>query len=581
MPSIDKHDLVAAIYAATLPPGNFDRMFDRLDELLFAPGADGRPDEGVAALVDESALGHIENVRSIQERLVRARTDDQRATAVLEAVPNPSYLVRRSETVIAANAMAHARQDRMPANLRDLLADPAILRRVREYMASADTGRLLAVAGHADPRSRTQTSVLVKRVENGFQDADEEPVFLLSIVDFGFDETAVELFRSAYGLTHAEARVAVLLASGLRLPDVAAERGVSIDTVRTQIKLIKNKTSVRDIPALVRLLCGFSAGVLGPASRPAEPVAAQAGPAPVKARRQIVLRDGRRLQYVEQGAADGAPVLMLHNLPYGAELPEAAIRHAHREGLRIIAPFRPGFAGSDKVAAASDDDLIDRVAGDMRDLLGQLGIARAVVVSHSTSAPFALRFARLHPEHVTRLLAVGRAPIWRDEWLKSTPQRQRFMLRMARNLPQMLPIVSWAMVSVMETAFARDFVVYNCRDSEADVLAMRRNPEIADLIARTSVEALRNGVEAFSRETCITLLDFSQEARSTAHRFQILHGRDDAIVHPSQSLAFADVVPGTSVELVDGAGQLLFFSHWQRVFEAIPKRNGMAPSQAA
>lgn len=581
MPSIDKHDLVAAIYAATLPPGNFDRMFDRLDELLFAPGADGRPDEGVAALVDESALGHIENVRSIQERLVRARTDDQRATAVLEAVPNPSYLVRRSETVIAANAMAHARQDRMPANLRDLLADPAILRRVREYMASADTGRLLAVAGHADPRSRTQTSVLVKRVENGFQDASEEPVFLLSIVDFGFDETAVELFRSAYGLTHAEARVAVLLASGLRLPDVAAERGVSIDTVRTQIKLIKNKTSVRDIPALVRLLCGFSAGVIGPASRPAEPVAAQAGSAPVKVRRQIVLRDGRRLQYVEQGAADGAPVLMLHNLPYGAELPEAAIRHAHREGLRIIAPFRPGFAGSDKVAAASDDDLIDRVAGDMRDLLGQLGIARAVVVSHSTSAPFALRFARLHPEHVTRLLAVGRAPIWRDEWLKSTPQRQRFMLRMARNLPQMLPIVSWAMVSVMETAFARDFVVYNCRDSEADVLAMRRNPEITDLIARTSVEALRNGVEAFSRETCITLLDFSQEARSTPHRFQILHGRDDAIVHPSQSLAFADVVPGTSVELVDGAGQLLFLSHWQQVFEAIRRRDGVAPQAAA
>ncbi|WP_187972760.1 alpha/beta hydrolase [Aquibium microcysteis] len=556
-------------------------MFDRLDELLFAPGADGRPDEGVAALVDESALGHIENVRSIQERLVRARTDDQRATAVLEAVPNPSYLVRRSETVIAANAMAHARQDRMPATLRDLLADPGILRRVREYMASADTGRLLAVAGHADPLSRTQTSVLVKRVENGFQDASEEPVYLLSIVDFGFDETAVELFRSAYGLTHAEARVAVLLASGLRLPDVAAERGVSVDTVRTQIKLIKNKTSVRDIPALVRLLCGFSAGVLGPASRPAEPVVAQAGPAPVKARRQIVLRDGRRLQYVEQGAADGAPVLMLHNLPYGAELPEAAIRQAHRDGLRILAPFRPGFAGSDKVAAASDDDLIDRVAGDMRDLLGQLGIARAVVVSHSTSAPFALRFARLHPEHVTRLLAVGRAPIWRDEWLKSTPQRQRFMLRMARNLPQMLPIVSWAMVSVMETAFARDFVVYNCRDSEADVLAMRRNPEIADLIARTSVEALRNGVEAFSRETCITLLDFSQEARSTAHRFQILHGRDDAIVHPSQSLAFADVVPGTTVELVDGAGQLLFLSHWQEVFDAIRRRQGVAPQAAA
>lgn len=581
MPSIDKHDLVAAIYAATLPPGDFNRTFDRLDELLFTRDADGDSDDVAAALVDDGALGHIETVRTIQERLRRARSDEQRASAVLEAVPNPSYLVRRSENVVAANALAQSRAVRLPATLRDLLADPGILRRVREYMASADTGRLLAVAGHADPQSRTQTSVLVKRVENGFQSVGEEPVFLLSIVDFGFDETAVELFRSAYGLTHAEARVAVLLASGLRLPDVAAERGVSVDTVRTQIKLIKNKTSVRDIPALVRLLCGFSAGVLGPASRPAEPVAAQAGTAPVKTRRQIVLRDGRRLQYVEQGAADGAPVLMLHNLPYGAELPEAAIRQAHRDGLRIVAPFRPGYAGSDKLAAASDEDLIDRVAADMRDLLGQLGIARAVVVSHSTSATFALRFARLYPEHVSRLLAVGRAPIWRDEWLKSTPQRQRFMLRMARSLPQMLPVVAWAMVSVMETGLARDFVVYNCRDCEADVLAMRRNPEIADLIATGSVEALRNGVEAFCRETAITLQDFSPEARATGHKFHVLHGRDDVIIRPAQSLAFADLVPGTTVELVDGAGQLLFLSHWQRVFEAVRRRESVAPSQAA
>lgn len=581
MANIDKHDLVAAIYAATLPPGDFNRMFDRLDELLFARGADGRPDEDVAALVDDSALGHIEIVRSIQERLVRAPTDDQKATAILESVPNPSYLVRRSETVIAANALAHARQDRMPSTLRDLLADPGILRRVREYLSSADTGRLLAVAGHADPRSETQTSVLVKRVENGFQGAGEEPVFLLSIVDFGFDAAAVELFRSAYGLTQAEASVAVLLASGLRLPDIAAERGVSVDTVRTQIKLIKNKTSVRDIPALVRLLCGFSAGVLGPASRPAEPIAARAGTVHVKARRQIVLRDGRRLQYVEQGAADGEPVLMLHNLPYGAELPEAAIRQAHRDGLRIVAPFRPGFGGSDMVAVTSHDDLIDKAAGDMRDLLGQLGIVRAVVVSHSTSAPFALRFARLHPDCVTRLLAVGRAPIWRDEWMKSTPQRQRFMLRMARSLPQMLPVVAWAMVSVMETSYANDFVAYNCRDSEVDSLAIKKNPEIADLIAKGSVEALRNGLDALCRETRITLMDFSQEARATAHKFQILHGRDDVIVHPSQSLAFADLVPGTAIDLVSGAGQLLFFSHWQRVFEAIRGRLAEPSSQAA
>lgn len=448
MRETNTHDLVAAVYAATLPRADFNSLFDRLDELLFPDPGDDEGDPGFQGRIDQAALAHVELARTIQERIGRARTEDQKNAAILEAIPNPSYLIRRPETVVSANRLALARYGHVPATLRELVADTDMRRQVREFINGEDSRRLLAVAGHADPLSPTQTSVLVKRVEPGPPDGNAEPTFLLCIVDFGFDEAAVELFRNAYGLTRAEARVAVLLAGGLRLPAIAAARGVSVDTVRTQIKEIKSKTSVRDIPALVRLLCGFSAGVLASTAGAVEATGAhpRAASSPLKERRQIVLRDGRRLQYVEQGAGDGDPVLVFHNLPYGTELPEAAIEQAHRDGLRFVAPFRPGFGGTEQVAASDSGDLLDKAAADARELLRRLGIERAAVVSHAAGAPFALRFARLFPESVTRLIAVARAPIWRDEWMARTPQRQRFMLRMTKHFPQMLPVVAWAMV---------------------------------------------------------------------------------------------------------------------------------------
>jgi DNA-binding CsgD family transcriptional regulator len=58
----------------------------------------------------------------------------------------------------------------------------------------------------------------------------------------------------AFGLTPAEARVAVLLANGLNAEQIAAERNASLLTVRTQIRSILAKTGVRRQPELVRML---------------------------------------------------------------------------------------------------------------------------------------------------------------------------------------------------------------------------------------------------------------------------------------------------------------------------------------
>jgi DNA-binding CsgD family transcriptional regulator len=60
----------------------------------------------------------------------------------------------------------------------------------------------------------------------------------------------VELF----GLTPAEACLAVALVAGKRLEDIAEERGVRMPTLRTQMRAILDKTGTDRQSALMRLM---------------------------------------------------------------------------------------------------------------------------------------------------------------------------------------------------------------------------------------------------------------------------------------------------------------------------------------
>jgi pimeloyl-ACP methyl ester carboxylesterase len=295
----------------------------------------------------------------------------------------------------------------------------------------------------------------------------------------------------------------------------------------------------------------------------------------MKLRRQIRLRDGRQLDYLEQGAPDGRPVILFHNLPYGAELPDAAIRQAHADGLRIVAPFRPGMGATDPIGHVGIDNLLDKAAEDCLELMQHCGIPAVVLLSHSCGAPFALRFARLHPERVIKMISVARAPAWKPEWLGDLPQRQRFVVRLARHFPQVLPVVAWAMIACLESRHANDFVRHSCKDGRADAKAVD-NQETIDLIARGSIDAMSRSVSAFCQECVVAQTDFTQEALNTPHKFHILHGGDDRIVPLAHSQAFVADVPGTTLEIVEDAGQLLFYSHWKRMLAVV--RDSFVPA---
>jgi len=64
----------------------------------------------------------------------------------------------------------------------------------------------------------------------------------------------MEVLEDIFNLTSTEAHIAVAIASGQRLAEIAADRGIGIETVRTHAKRVFAKTKTRSQVELVALL---------------------------------------------------------------------------------------------------------------------------------------------------------------------------------------------------------------------------------------------------------------------------------------------------------------------------------------
>jgi len=98
----------------------------------------------------------------------------------------------------------------------------------------------------------------------------------------------------------------------------------------------------------------------------------------------LTLPDGRQMAYATFGDASGEPAFYCHGFP-GSRLEAALLDDAARDlGVRVLAPDRPGYGGSDP---SPDMGLADW-PGDLRCLADALGIDEFLLIGVSGGAPF-------------------------------------------------------------------------------------------------------------------------------------------------------------------------------------------------
>jgi Predicted hydrolases or acyltransferases (alpha/beta hydrolase superfamily) len=117
-----------------------------------------------------------------------------------------------------------------------------------------------------------------------------------------------------------------------------------------------------------------------------------------------VSANGVEMKVVDEGA--GPAVLLLHGFPETSYAWRHQIAALARAGYRAIAPDLRGYGGSDKPEDVASYTALDSV-GDITGLLDVLRIEDAVVVGNDWGATLAWLAARLRPDRVRGVAAIG------------------------------------------------------------------------------------------------------------------------------------------------------------------------------
>lgn len=133
-----------------------------------------------------------------------------------------------------------------------LPSDPGALRLLQRALAAAAAGTAVELAV---PRRSGATPYLLRCTpvpgRSGWT--------VLRVADSSARRTPSEsVLRSAFGMTQAEAMLAVALCRGASLAEFAEARGISIHTARTQLRALLGKTRTERQADLVGLLTGLS-----------------------------------------------------------------------------------------------------------------------------------------------------------------------------------------------------------------------------------------------------------------------------------------------------------------------------------
>lgn len=122
-----------------------------------------------------------------------------------------------------------------------------------------------------------------------------------------------------------------------------------------------------------------------------------------RSRHTVRLSTGVTVPYLEQGNADGVPVVLLHGytdstLSYEPVLPLLP------EELHAFAYTQRGHAGADQPAAGYR---LDDYVADVAAFLDAMGLEAAVIVGHSGGSYIAQRFAIDHPERTLGVVLIA------------------------------------------------------------------------------------------------------------------------------------------------------------------------------
>jgi non-heme chloroperoxidase len=247
--------------------------------------------------------------------------------------------------------------------------------------------------------------------------------------------------------------------------------------------------------------------------------------------RFVELPTGVRLQYIEQGRADGIPVVLLHGVTDSWRSFEPVLPHLP-ETIHAFAISQRGHGDSSRPEAGYG---YADMAEDLRGFMDTMNLPAPVIVGHSMGASVAQRFAVDHPNRLSGLVLEGAFAT-----LHERPAISAFTATSIARLAD--PI---------DPAFVKEF--------QLSTLGHDVPPEFLDTVVRESLKVparvWRAAFEAF-----LATPDFSRDLAHVSVPALILWGDRDSYAERTDQEALLSALPNARFVAYNGGGHAL---HWE------------------
>ncbi len=206
---------------------------------------------------------------------------------------------------------------------------------------------------------------------------------------------------------------------------------------------------------------------------------------------------GRRLAWCELGDPRGEPLIYCHGFPSSCREAELIEPAARAQGIRIVAPDRPGYGNSDDQPGRTIPDWPEEVAA----LADHLGLARFGLLGVSGGGPYALACAWRIPERISACgLVCPLGPIYRDDLMAEMAWPARLNLTLAQRAPGLAQVAFGGLTTGFLARWPRTVDHLRTLSAPAADRAELADAETRAILSATIVDAMRAGARGARRD---------------------------------------------------------------------------------
>jgi pimeloyl-ACP methyl ester carboxylesterase len=271
-------------------------------------------------------------------------------------------------------------------------------------------------------------------------------------------------------------------------------------------------------------------------------------------RRLLRLADGRDIEFLTAGQADGLPLVVHEGTPIGLVLNTRLANAAAERGLRIVQAARPGYEGSTPRPGRTVADVVPDVIA----VLDVLGADEFVSIGFSGGGPHTLACAALAPGRCLGTASVaGVAPYTADglDFLAGMgPENVEEFSLAARGADALTPFLDKEAQALRGITGEQIASSLGGLISEADAAVL--TGDFAADLAKALSGAVRNGIAGWRDDDLAFAADWGFSLDALSGRAAIWQGDQDNMVPFAHGRWLAAHIPGARVHLEPGAGHV-------------------------